>query len=63
MSFDKVIVILKELSEERRRVLFGESKQLKRFLNDNEDNGTFDYASILIDYYLFICKIYRKMIL
>ncbi|CAI2201605.1 6447_t:CDS:1, partial [Funneliformis geosporum] len=43
ISFNKIIVILKELSEERKRVLFGESKQLKRFLNDNEDNGTFDY--------------------
>jgi hypothetical protein len=50
MSFNKVIIILKELSEERRRVLFGESKWLKRFLNDNEDNGIIDYVSIL-----FIC--------
>ena len=62
MSFDKVIVILKELSEERKRVLFGESKRLKRFLNDNEDNGIIDYVSILINYYLFVCKNYRKMI-
>ncbi|CAI2196035.1 19458_t:CDS:1, partial [Funneliformis geosporum] len=43
MSFDEIIVILKELSEECKQVLFGESKWLKRFLNDNEDNGTFDY--------------------
>jgi hypothetical protein len=57
MSFDKIIVILKELSEERKQVLFEESKRLKRFFNDNEDNGTFDYVSILINYYLFVCKI------
>jgi hypothetical protein len=57
MSLDKIIVILKELSEERRRVLLGESKRLKRFLNDNEDNGTFDYVSTFINYYLFVCKI------
>ncbi|CAI2195190.1 9481_t:CDS:2, partial [Funneliformis geosporum] len=34
---------LQELSEERRWLLFGKSKWLKRFLNDNEDNETFDY--------------------
>ncbi|CAI2196418.1 3687_t:CDS:1, partial [Funneliformis geosporum] len=43
ISFDKIIVILKELSEKRIQILFGESKRLKRFLNEYEDNGTFDY--------------------
>ncbi|CAI2183810.1 16889_t:CDS:1, partial [Funneliformis geosporum] len=43
MSFDKLIVTLKELFEECKQVLFRESKRLKRFFNDNEDNRTFDY--------------------